>query len=99
MSSLKEERTFQMPTLASSSRRVVTLEKMANRAMIHLSQGVRHRADGCVALGWNLASVVNDPLGAPDSTRCTYALRPDEALRVVTSQIPSTCGTVNGCQE
>jgi hypothetical protein len=34
----------------------------------HLSQCVRHHAKGCVALGWILASVVNDPLRAPGST-------------------------------
>jgi hypothetical protein len=49
---------------------------MANRAMVHLSQGVRHRAEGCVALGWNLASVVNDPLGAPGSTPLYLCLPP-----------------------
>jgi hypothetical protein len=38
---------------------------MANRAMVHLSQGVRHRAEGCVALRCNLASAINNPLGAP----------------------------------
>jgi hypothetical protein len=41
---------------------------MVNRAMVHLSQGVRHCAEGCVALGWNLASVVNDTLRASGST-------------------------------
>jgi hypothetical protein len=59
---------------------------MANRAMVHLSQRVRHRAEGCVALGWNLASVVNDPLGAP-------GLPPVWVLRVVTFYIPDTRGT------
>jgi hypothetical protein len=49
---------------------------MANRAMVHLSQGVRHRAEGCVALGWNLASVNNDPLGAPGSTPLYLCLPP-----------------------
>jgi hypothetical protein len=41
---------------------------MMNRAMVHLSQGVRHCAEGCVASGWNLASVITDPIGAPAST-------------------------------
>jgi hypothetical protein len=49
---------------------------MANRAMVHLSQGVRHRAKGCVAMGWNLASVVNDPLGAPSRTPLYLCLPP-----------------------
>jgi hypothetical protein len=49
---------------------------MANRAMVHLSQGVKHRAEGCVVLGWNLASVVNDPLGAPGSTPLYLCLPP-----------------------
>jgi hypothetical protein len=44
--------------------------------MVHLSQGVRHRAEGCVALGWNLASVVNDPLGAPGRTPLYLCLPP-----------------------
>jgi hypothetical protein len=45
----------------------VLWEFIRNRAN-HLTQGVRHRAEGCVALGWNLAGVVNDPLGAPGRT-------------------------------
>jgi hypothetical protein len=49
---------------------------MANRAIVHLSQGVRHRAEGCVALGWNIASVVNDPLGAPGRTPLYLCLPP-----------------------
>jgi hypothetical protein len=49
---------------------------MANRAMIHLSQGVRHCAKGYVALGWNLASVVDDPLGAPGSNPLYSCLPP-----------------------
>jgi hypothetical protein len=46
----------------------VTSEKMVNMAMIHLSQGVKQHTEGCMALGWNLASVINDPLGAQGST-------------------------------
>jgi hypothetical protein len=42
----------------------------------HLSQGVRHRAEGCVALGWLLASVVNDPLGASGITPLYLCLPP-----------------------
>jgi hypothetical protein len=42
----------------------------------HLSQGVRHRAEGCVALGWLIASVVKYPLGAPDSTSLYICLPP-----------------------
>jgi hypothetical protein len=47
----------------------------------HLSQGVGHSAEGCVTLGWNLASVVNDPLGAPRSTQLYLCL-------------PSVCGAL-----
>jgi hypothetical protein len=42
----------------------------------HLSQGVRHRAEGCMALGWLMASVANDPLGAPGSTPLYSCLSP-----------------------
>jgi hypothetical protein len=42
----------------------------------HLSQGLRHCAEGCVALGWNLASVVNDPLGTPGSILLYLCLPP-----------------------
>jgi hypothetical protein len=41
---------------------------MANKAMLHPSQGVRHRAKDCVATGWNLTGVTNDPLEALGST-------------------------------
>jgi hypothetical protein len=41
----------------------------------HLSHGVRHRTKGCVAL-WSIASVVNDPLGAPGSTPLYLCLPP-----------------------
>jgi hypothetical protein len=54
----------------------VTAEKMVNRAMVHLSQGVRHHAEGCVALGWNLASVVNNPLEGPSYTPLYLCLPP-----------------------
>jgi hypothetical protein len=53
--------------LASSAQRGLISGKMAKRTMVHPSQGVRHRAEGCVVLGWNLASDVNDPIGAPSS--------------------------------
>jgi hypothetical protein len=36
--------------------------------MFQLRQGVRQRAEGCVALAWNLGSVDNDPLGVPGIT-------------------------------
>jgi hypothetical protein len=39
-----------------------------NREVVHISQGVRYRAKGHVALGWNLASVINNPLGALGNT-------------------------------
>jgi hypothetical protein len=39
-----------------------------NRNRNHISQGRRHRAKGCVALGWNLAIVMTDPLRALGST-------------------------------
>jgi hypothetical protein len=42
----------------------------------HLTQGVRHRAEGCLALGWILANEVNDPLGAPGSTPLYLCLPP-----------------------
>jgi hypothetical protein len=42
----------------------------------HLSQGVRYCAEGCMALGWNLASVMNNPLRAPDSTPLYLCLPP-----------------------
>jgi hypothetical protein len=42
----------------------------------HLSQGVTHRAERCVALVWLLASVVKDPLGAPESTPLYSCLPP-----------------------
>jgi hypothetical protein len=34
----------------------------------HLSQGVKHHAEGSVAVGWKLASVINNPLRAPGRT-------------------------------
>jgi hypothetical protein len=54
----------------------VTSEKMANRAMIHLSQGVRYHAKGYTALDWNLTSVDNDPLRALGSTPLYLHLPP-----------------------
>jgi hypothetical protein len=42
----------------------------------HLRQGARHRAEGSAALGWKLASVVNDPLGEPGSTPLYFCLPP-----------------------
>jgi hypothetical protein len=42
----------------------------------HLSQGVRHRAEGCVAPGWLFAGVKNDPLGVPGSTPLYLCLQP-----------------------
>jgi hypothetical protein len=56
---------------------------MVNRAMVHLSQGVRHRAEGCVALRQNLARVDNGPFGESDST-------------LLYSCQPPTSGTVGG---
>jgi hypothetical protein len=59
------------PPEANSSVHVaerITFGKMANRAMVHLIQGVRHRAEDCVAPAWNPASVVNDPFGARGNT-------------------------------
>jgi hypothetical protein len=41
---------------------------MVNMAMVHLRQGVKHHTEGCMALEWNLASVINDPLRAQGST-------------------------------
>jgi hypothetical protein len=38
------------PMTPSSRKEVTSL--MMNRALVHRSQGVRHRAEGCVALGW-----------------------------------------------
>jgi hypothetical protein len=59
---------LQKPTMASSSQRGVTSGKIVNRAIVHLSQGVRHHAEGCMAVGRNLASVLNNPLWVPGST-------------------------------
>jgi hypothetical protein len=42
----------------------------------HLSHGVRRRAEGCVAPGWLLAGVTNDPLGVPGSTPLYLSLLP-----------------------
>jgi hypothetical protein len=42
--------------------------KTANRAMVHLTPGVRPHAESCMAVGWNLTIVLNNPLGAPGST-------------------------------
>jgi hypothetical protein len=39
-----------------------------NGALVNLSHGVRHHAEGCVALEWNLATVVNNTLRALGST-------------------------------
>jgi hypothetical protein len=49
----------------------VTNARMVNRAMDHLSQGVRHHAEDCVALG-----VINNPLEAPSSTPLYLCLPP-----------------------
>jgi hypothetical protein len=50
----------------------------------HLSQGARHRAEGCVALGLSIASVVTDPLGAPGSNPLYLCLPLVRVLQVVT---------------
>jgi hypothetical protein len=44
--------------------------------MVHISQGVRHCAEGCITLGWNLASVINDTIGATGSTPLYLSLPP-----------------------
>jgi hypothetical protein len=54
----------------------VTSEKMANSIMVHLSQSVRHHAKGCTALGWNLTSVIDDPLMTQGSTLLYSCLPP-----------------------
>jgi hypothetical protein len=45
----------------------VTSGKTANRATVHLNQGVRHHAEGHMAVGWNSVYVLNNPLGVPSS--------------------------------
>jgi hypothetical protein len=42
----------------------------------HLSQGLRHRAEGCVAPGWLLAGVAKNPLGVQGSTQLYLCLPP-----------------------
>jgi hypothetical protein len=42
----------------------------------HLSQNVRHHSKSCMALGWLLASVTNNPLGAPGSIPLYLCLPP-----------------------
>jgi hypothetical protein len=42
----------------------------------HLSQGVRHRAEGCVTPGWLLAGVANNPLRVKGSTPLYLCLPP-----------------------
>jgi hypothetical protein len=56
------------------SRRIVMV--LFPRGTNHLSQGVRHHAEDCVALGWILAGVVNDPFGAPGNTLLYLCLLP-----------------------
>jgi hypothetical protein len=62
------------PNVHSSSWRIVRVPFLTGPN--HLSQGVRYHAEGCVALGWSIASVVNDPLGAPGSTPLYLCLPP-----------------------
>jgi hypothetical protein len=47
------------PDVHSRSWRLVSISFLTGTNC--LSQGVSHRIEGCVVLGWNLAGVVNDP--------------------------------------
>jgi hypothetical protein len=64
------------PTLLSTLWRRARSEWMVNRAIVPLSQGVRHHAEGCIALGWELALDINDPFRALGSAPFCLCLPP-----------------------
>jgi hypothetical protein len=49
-----------------------------------------------MALGWLIASVVNNPIGAPRSTPMYTCLPPIWGAAVGDHQFPNTCGTKMG---
>jgi hypothetical protein len=52
-----------------------------------------HHAEGCVTVGWLIASVMNDPLGAPGSTPLYICLPPVWGTAGGDQLIPITRGT------
>jgi hypothetical protein len=63
-------------TLATTVWRRVMCIAMANRAMVHLRQGVRHCAESCMTLVWKWTWVMNYSLRAQDSVFYYLCLLP-----------------------
>jgi hypothetical protein len=68
------------PTLASSPQRGATSEK-ANKAIGAPSQAARYYAEGCMALGWKLANVINDPLSTEPAVEVSARGRDEPVVR------------------